>query len=467
MSAIVAPRNASSDTNRLGSCDILSGDTHDIHLRENTIVKRLALLIFFFSIPAAALAENGVADPLFAKVHFDTWTGGKAQSPFKWRVQIQPVILSTHQRWLARVDVEIDGAEMESRRGSGALFVLFQFQDSEGHVYQDHGSVDLSKTQAGVKSQIIVYSETAFVMPGNYPLLIGVFDTNSREHWLRSESLHVPAFKKRPIAICMARDLPPVEFHPPEQTPDSWYLPTIEGRLHLPVATRHPLKVDILVNLTPSERSTGSQHIQDRNLSVLLPTMKALAQMELKEGSLNVESLDLFRQKVTFRQEAVRQLDWQKMRDALTSDQVGTIDVKSLGDREHSVQFFEGEVGKRARSADVLIILSSSVRFEQGIDLGPIHAEGSPDCRVYYVRYHPPPVRYVAQQQPMMTRRPALARGPMMQLGPAAVDQLEPTHEAPSPPPLRCPKPWREMRKAVADLLAEISAGRDARRGSG
>jgi hypothetical protein len=420
-------------------------------------VNRLALLIFFFSIPATAFAENGVADPLFAKVHFDTWTGGKGQAPFKWRVQIQPVILSTHQRWLARVDVEIDGVEMESRRGNGALFVLFQFQDSEGRLYQDHGSVDLSKTQAGMKSQIVVYSETAFVMPGNYPLLIGVFDSNSRDHWLRSESLRVPSFKSDPLPFAW-RNLPPVEFHPPEQTPDSWYLPTIEGKLHLPVSTRHPLKVDILVNLTPSERSTGSQHIQDRNLSVLLPTMKALAQMDLKEGSLNVESLDLFRQKVTFRQEGVRQLDWQKMRDALTSDQVGTIDVKSLGDRGHSVQFFEGEVGKRARAADVLIILSSSVRFEQGIDLEPIHAEGSPDCRVYYVRYHPPPVRYVAQpQQPMMARRAPLARGPMMQLGPAAIDQLEPTLK-----PLRhrlydVQSP-EEMRKAVADLLAEISA---------
>jgi hypothetical protein len=421
------------------------------------VIRLAALILATLGLAASAVPEAGVSDTLFAKVHFDQWTGGKGQAPFKWNVQMQPVILSNHQRWLAKVDVEIDGAEMESRRGKGILFVLFQFQDSAGHIYQDHGSIDLAKVQTGAKAQIIVYSESAFVMPGNYPLSIGVFDTNTSDHWLRHETLHVPVNKNDPLPFAW-RDLPPIEFMLPQETPDSWYLPPIEGRLHLPVDTRHPLKIDILVNLTPSERATGSQRIQDRNLSVLLPTMKALAQMDLKSGSLTVESVDLTRQKVTFRQEAVHQLDWPKMRVALTSDQLGTIDVKSLGDRENSAQFFTGEVGKRVRAADVLIILTSSVRFEQGMDLEPIHAEGTPDCHVYYVRYHPPPQRVMVQpqQQMIVNRRQQVNRNPVMQIIPPVVDQLESTLK-----PLRhrlfdVQSP-EEMRRALADLLAEIS----------
>ncbi len=421
-------------------------------------MSRLAFLIVgFLVLPVVSVGEDGVTDPLFKKVHFDTWVGGKSQSPFKWKVSMQPLILSNHQRWLARIDVEIDGAEMEFRRGHGALLILFQMQDASGHVYQDHGSLDLTKTEAGIKSQIITYTESAFVMPGTYPLTIGVFDTNNSDHWVRSETLKVAPFKNDPLPYAW-RDLPPIEFHPPEETPDSWYLPTVTGRLHLPVQTRHPLKIDILVNLTPSERATGSQRIQDRNLSVLLPTMKALAQMDLKAGSLKVESLDLTRQKLTYQQDAVKQLDWTKMRAAITSDQLGTIDVKALGDRGNSAQFFETEVSKRVRTADVLIILSSSVRFEQGMDLEPLHAEGTPDCKVYYVRYHPPPVRYVVQQQQVVGRRRVPVGGSTMtQLGPTIVDQLEPTLRNLRHRLFDVQNP-EEMRKALAELLADISS---------
>lgn len=415
------------------------------------------LIVAVLCLPLGAWAEDGVADPLFKKVHFDTWVGGKNQAPFKWKVSMQPLVLSNHQRWLARIDVEIDGAEMESRRGHGALLILFQMQDANGHVYQDHGSLDLTKTEAGIKSQIVTYTESAFVIPGNYPLAIGVFDTNNQDHWLRNETLKVGAFKNDPLPFAW-RDLPPVEFHPPEETPDSWYLPTVTGRLHLPVETRHPLKIDILVNLTPSERATGSQRIQDRNLSVLLPTMKALAQMELKAGSLKVESLDLTRQKVTYQQDAVKQLDWTKMRAAITSDQLGTINVKALGDRANSAQFFETEVNKRVRTADVLIILSSSVRFEQGMDLAPLQAEGTPDCKIFYVRYHPPPVRYVVQQQPVLARRRVpLGGGQMTQLGPTIVDQLEPTLRNLRHRLFDVQNP-EEMRKALAELITDISS---------
>ena len=422
-------------------------------------MSRFALLLLTaFLTPVLLTADEGVRDPLFAKVKFDTWTAGSAQSPFKWKVQAQPIVLSNHQRWLAKVDVEIDGAEMESRRGRGALIVLFQFQDASGHLYQDHGYLDLTKVEAGIRSQIITYSESAFVLPGNYPMTVGIFDTNNQEHWLRNETLKVPQMKNEPLPFAW-RDLPEIEFHPPEETPDSWYMPTVKGRLHLPVENRHPLKIDILVNLTPSEIASGSARIQDRNLSVLLPTMKALAQMNLKGGTLNVESIDLTRQKVTFRQEAVAKLDWTKMRAALTEDQLGTIDVKSLGERGSSVQFFENEVAKRVRTADVLIILSSSARFESGMDRTPLKTEGTPDCRVYYIRYHPPPVRYMVQPQAtMLGRRVPLSRSqPMMQMGPTIVDQLEATLRNLRHRLFDVQNP-EEMRKALAELTIDLSA---------
>jgi hypothetical protein len=428
-----------------------------MRLRQNSGVNLLAkALLIFFGLSGAAIADVAVADPLFTKLAFDEWKAEKGQVPFKWNVEIEPVVLSNHQRWLARVNIRIDGTELHSRRGRGLLLVLFQFQDSAGRLYQDHGVLDLRKVETGAKSQIVIYTESAFVMPGNYPLAMGVYDTDSKNHWARRDSLRVPAYKADPLPVAW-RDLPPVEFMPPEETPDSWFQPRITGKLHLPLDIRHPLKINVLVNLTPSERATGSQRIQDRNLSVLLPTLKVLSEMEMPSGALNVESLDLQRQKITFRQNAVRQLDWPKMRDALNADQLGTIDVKSLGDREHGVQFFLGEVGKQLRSSDVLIILSTSVRFEPGMDMEPMHAEGSPDSRVYYIRYHPPPVRYYASQQPLLSRRPPPMAARGVVLGPNAIDQLEPTLKMLKHRLFDVQNP-EEMRKALADLMADLSA---------
>ena len=431
-----------------------------MRVSENNCVNVVAKAVLtLFCLSGTVLADVATVDPLFNKLGFEQWKTDKGQTPFKWTVEVEPVILSNHQRWLAHVNVRIDGLELLSRRGDGLLLVLFQFQDAAGRVYQDHGSLDLRKVEVGAKSQIVIYTESAFVMPGNYPLTIGIYDTASKDHWARRDSLKVPAYKSDPLPGAW-RNLPPVEFMPPEEPPDSWFQPKVEGKLHLPLETRHPLKINVLVNLTPSERATGSQRIQDRNLSVLLPTLKVLSSMEMAAGSLNVESLDLQRQKVTFRQNAAKQLDWPKMREALTADQLGTIDVKSLGDREHSVQFFIGEVGKRLRSADVLIILSTSVRFEQGMDMEPMHTEGVPDSRVYYIRYHPPPVRYYATQQPtMLSRRapPQMAGRGGLVLGPNVIDQLEPTLKTLKHRLFDVQTP-EEMRKAIADLMAELSA---------
>jgi len=55
------------------------------------------------------------------------------------------VILSVHQRLLARLQIQLDGAEAAKRRGEGKLVFYFQITDSKGRVYQDHTEYDLEK----------------------------------------------------------------------------------------------------------------------------------------------------------------------------------------------------------------------------------------------------------------------------------------------------------------------------------
>ncbi len=223
----------------------------------------------------------------------------------------------------------------------------------------------------------------------------------------------------------------------------------------------------MLVNLTPSERASGSLRVQSRNLSAMLPAMKAISQIDLREGAINAAMLDLTRRRVVFHQEQVQKLDWDGIKTGLAENDPGTIDVKSLQDRKHNAQFFVHEVAHRvnaepAKPVRVLIVLSSPVSFESGEDLQPIHPETTPDYHVYYLRFHEERPRYVAP--PLSEGRRGFGGGmgrhrrpDGLESAPASIDQLEPTLKPLAPRVFDLYTP-ADFRKALATLLAEISA---------
>ena len=369
---------------------------------------------------------------------------------------------------MARVEVQMDGAELARRRGKGQLVIFVRLTDAEGRPYQDHGSIDLEKIEEGIRNQNVTYAESAFVLPGDYRVAVAIFDTATGEHSAKQEKLHVPAPKNDPLPDAW-RDLPPVELIPHAEPPDSWYLPTVAGRLHLPAETRRPVQIAVMVNLTPSERLSHSQQVPERNLGALLPALKVISQMAVRNGSLSVALLDLARRRVTFHQEDIHNLDWPALRDSLKEADAGTIDVKSLEDRHHKVEFFEAQVRGRIRPvakekssgaaapARVLIVLSNPVEFESGEDLQPIRLAPESDCRVFYIRYHPHIV-------PPAVPPPALARGRRQRPGlpPPAIretqiDQLAPTLK-PLGPQLFDVETPEQFRKALATTLAGISS---------
>jgi Cu/Ag efflux protein CusF len=239
--------------------------------------------------------------------------------------------------------------------------------------------------------------------------------------------------------------------------------------LHLPAETRRPVQIAVMVNLTPSERLAHAQQVPESNLGALLPALKVISQMAVRNGSLSVALLDLARRRVTFHQEDIHNLDWPALKASLKEADAGTIDVKSLEDRHHKVEFFEAEVSRRigpvpkekssggAAPARVLIVLSNPVEFESGEDLQPIRLAPEPDCRVFYIRYHPHIV-------PLAVPLPALARGRRQRPGlpppvirETQIDQLAPTLK-PLGPQLFDVETPEQFRKALATTLAGISS---------
>lgn len=430
---------------------------------------RTAIFVLLSMVAASrGFAQGGSLDPAFTKVPFDQWLQGGDESHIRWVVHVLHPQLSTHQRLMARLEVQMDGAELAKRRGKGQLVIFVRLKDREDRPYQDHGIIDLEKIEEGIRSQNVTYVESAFVLPGDYRVAVAIFDTATGEHSAKQEKLHVPDLKNDPLPDAW-RDLPPVEFIPHAEPPDSWYLPTVAGRLHLPAEARRPVQIAVMVNVMPTERLSHAQQVPERNLGALLPALKVISQMAVRNGSLSVAVLDLAKRRVTFHQEDMHNLDWRALKASLTEADAGTIDVKSLEDRHHKAEFFEAEVSRRMGAAPkeklsgalaparVLIVLSSPVEFESGEDLQPIRLPPEPDCRVFYIRYHPqivPPTVPVPPNARGRRQRPGFSSPALRE---AQIDQLEPTLK-PLAPQLFDVETPEQFRRALATLIAGISS---------
>jgi hypothetical protein len=269
-------------------------------------VTRFATFLLLAASPLFAQAlEDGLADPVFSQIPLDQWLSQGDQSHMRWTVRLSDPELSTHQRLITEVHVEVDGAELAKRRGKGEFLVLVQLTDEKGRVWRNHQEMDLEHLEEGMKSNNAVFSQLLFLVPGDYRVSVAIFANSTGEHNAVQRRLHVAALKNDPLPGAW-RDLPAVEFLPPSMLPDSWYLPSIEGKLRLPVRTHEPVHVDLIVNLTPSEQLTGSTGVQNRNLGVLLPVTKVLAQVDWGNATFSLALLDLARRRVTYQENGVQ-----------------------------------------------------------------------------------------------------------------------------------------------------------------
>jgi hypothetical protein len=208
----------------------------------------------------------------------------------------------------------------------------------------------------------------------------------------------------------------------------------------------------------------------------VIPALKVLTQMDIKNGSINVTLLDLERRKVSFNQEQAGKLDWTRLRAALLDNDPNQIDVHALENHEQNAQFFVSEIRKRLESAEqngdvplgltadpacVLIVLSGPMAFPKGQDLRPIEATPEPGTRVFYIRYNPPlvavpggPPMYGPQPRGRMAPPPGVVFGGRGAV--ATEDSLARTLKPLAPRTFDVTTPM-EFRSALAAIMSEIS----------
>ncbi len=412
----------------------------------------------FLLLASAALHASGIADPAFSRIPFDDWLTQHTDSHIHWTAAVAHAQLSFHQRLISQIEVAVDGRDLEARRKDGELVSFFQITDREGTRYQGHGAIQLSKLDENIKAASVQSDQRAFFLPGEYQLAVVLFDTGTKEHTAIQTKFRISGASSAFLSDAW-KGLPSVEFIMDKESPDSWYLPDIQGQLDWGRNVQDAIHLDVLLNVLPASRRTPSE-----GLPALLPTLKVLVQGG--PFSEQTELLDLSRQKAVFQSDA-KDLEWPKLKAALGDSNTASIDVHSLSQQHQEAQFFISQVRRLLRAAEgtgnkpvVLVILSTAVAFESGEDLSPISLESLPSCRVFYIRYRAAPERGLNPYAPQMGGRGRGMRmgGPMgrrpVELN--VIDQLEATLK-PLNPKLFDVETAEEITRALAEIQKTTS----------
>lgn len=402
---------------------------------------------------SSALGQSGRPDYAFNHVPFHEWLKHNDQTHLHWSADVAPVTLSPHQRLASRIRFEIDGAEVAKRVGKGQLMMFVEIEDEQKRLWQDHEVLNLEQPDFKMQGSNLQFLDDFFVCPGSYRASFALYYTATGEHSVIRRSFHASPLHGDPFPASW-NNLPAIEYLRIPPAPDGWYLPTIRSRPAVTVEAPPRTTVDLLLNLTPSEQISGSLSAQNRSLSVLLPSLKVLAQLDWRNSQINVSLLDLARQRIPYEQDAMRRLNWRLLSASLGGVVPGMIDVQALSGQKRQADFFVAAIQKKIEASSgshALIILSSPVGFEHGQEMHPIEASPRPGLRTYYIRYLPRLPYSLSELKRMdITQRP-----PRREVA-SLIDQLEPLLKPISPHLFDVATP-EEFRRAVAAIAADMA----------
>jgi len=352
-------------------------------------VRRLASGVFLAILFAAAVyGQESSQDSI------DRWFEGAPRADLHWFVNVERPTLSRYQRLRTRFVIGVEEDEMARRSGHGRLLMMIRVRGRDGKSYDSDHLVDLRQSPFSTAEKLsrTDWISTAFVVPDDYQVSFALADLETGEHNLARRKLHVAPLSSDPLADPW-RGLPAFEFILPVDPPENWFLPQIRSRLHLPLETARPVRVQVVVNASVSETSPLAQRRTSQTLALLVGALRTLSEIDVRNGTLRLTVLDIARRREIFRQDSPGALDWPRLKPALDADNQRTIDAGDLKNRGRNARYFVRQIAERidAPAGDpglrVLIVLTPPVEFPPGTDRTPIEPPADSHYRAFYIRY--------------------------------------------------------------------------------
>jgi hypothetical protein len=149
-----------------------------------------------------------------------------------------------------------------------------------------------------------------------------------------------------------------------------------------------PINVKVMVNFAP--QNSHSATLQPLDTNALLSILRNISR-EPRIGKFSIVAFNMQEQRVLYRQQAASQIDFPALGEALSSLNLGTVDLKRLsqkhGDTEFLTNLITNEMKEQERP-DAVIIAGPKVMLDSSVSQDTLKEIGDLKFPVFYMNYN-------------------------------------------------------------------------------
>lgn len=355
-----------------------------------------ALIIgYLASFPLTAGVQDAPVPAEVDPLEFSKWVAAGEVSEIPWNVRLWPVRLRPDQRLEFPFSAHLPGKGLARIGAEYDLIFVARISNRDGEWLGNAGVLQQRIDQPLTKQHEVMFGLSALVVPGEYTLWVAVFDRQSGKRSVAKRDFRVSGIKNDPLAG--ADDgVPPIEFARLAET-ESGELVELRAPLTLQVETRRPVSLHFLVNMSPPEQWLRRMRLIRNHRENARGAVSVFSQLAVTNGSVRLTGLDLIQRGIVFEQESDEPGDWFRYVESMKKLDTPLISTGALEGRKSNGAFFRDVLAERLAEQEsedgagqpmrVIVVVSSTLIFENGSDLKPLQTQSDCHCRIYHLRY--------------------------------------------------------------------------------
>jgi len=179
----------------------------------------------------------------------------------------------------------------------------------------------------------------------------------------------------------MALDIPAAAVRPADTEPFKQEAPVARQQ-------QEPLNVKVVVNFAPQDSDSAT--LQPLDTNALISILRSIAR-EPRIGKFSIVAFNMQQQRVLYRQEDASQIDFPALGKALSSLNLGTVDLKKLSQKHGDSEFLSGLITKELKDdkpVDAVIFAGPKVTVEDGLTADAMKQLTDVKMPVFYMNYN-------------------------------------------------------------------------------